>query len=155
HWDSELACRLQTVLSRWNNKRSTCRWRIAPRAGVREVRPSDALALRPRRREPAARRPTLRVTISQRRWPPPLRPPQWRVLGFPDQAGRAAQPLIAEPEHGHWLFAEVDGCELKGRFVGHTSFPLLRGTMGWHDRGGVAPVAPSFAAFIARPLQAP
>ena len=66
---------------------------FAPRAVVRDARPSDALALRPRQREPAARRPTLRATISQRRWPPPLRPPRWRVLDFQDQGGHAARTV--------------------------------------------------------------
>src|SRR5262249_54187401 len=39
------------------------------------------------------------------------------------------EPFIAETKHGHWLGAEVDGCELKGRFVGHGPFPLVRGPM--------------------------
>ena len=43
------------------------------------TRPTDALILRPRQREPAAQRPTLRATISQRRWPQLLRLPQWRI----------------------------------------------------------------------------
>jgi Alcohol dehydrogenase GroES-like domain len=65
----------------------------APCALVRDARPSDALALRPRQREPAAQRPTLRATISQRRWPRPPRPLQWRVLGFQDQAARAVRTV--------------------------------------------------------------
>src|SRR6201993_117269 len=51
---------------------------------------NDGLAYRPRQREPAAQRLTLRATISQRRWPRPLRPKQWRVLGFQD--GRCRIP---------------------------------------------------------------
>ena len=66
----------------------------------------------------------------------------------PEGADREArlQPFIAETEHGHWLGAEVDGCELKGRFVGHDPFPLVRGPMvGMIGRGGSA--APSFCCF--------
>jgi hypothetical protein len=115
----------------------------APRAVVRDARPSDAPALRPRQREPAARRPTLRETISQRRWPPPLRSLQWRVLGFQDQAGRAARTVHSQNGTRRRLSAELNGCELKGRFVGHGPFPLRVWPYGWHDRAGVAPAAPS------------
>src|SRR5215469_5220719 len=37
---------------------------VVPRAIVRDARPNDALVLRPRQHEPAARRPALRATIS-------------------------------------------------------------------------------------------
>src|SRR5690348_14474182 len=48
------------------------------------------------------------------------------------------EAFIAETKHGDWLGAEVDGCELKGRFVGHGPFPLMR-AFGWHDRAGLLP----------------
>src|SRR5262245_57037534 len=118
---------LGRVMAESSPRRDQLLRRRGPFGTVRDARPSDALALRPCQREPAARRPTLRATISQRRWPPPLRPPQWHVLGFQDQAECAARTVIAETKHGHWLGAEVHGCELKGRFVGHGPFPLVRG----------------------------
>jgi len=43
--------------------------------------------------------------------------------------GAQFEPFIAEPEHGHRLSAELDGCEFKGRFVGHHPFPFVRGPM--------------------------
>jgi len=43
--------------------------------------------------------------------------------------GAQLKPFIAETEHGHRLSAELDGCELKGRFVGHDPFPFVRGPM--------------------------
>src|SRR5215831_1642749 len=60
--------------------------------------------------------------------------------------GTQLEPFIAETEHGHWLVAELDGCELKDRFVGHGPFPLVRPS-GWHAIGSELPKAskPSFA----------
>src|SRR4029077_8000109 len=52
---------------------------------------NEGLVLSPRQREDAAQRQTLPATISQRRWPRPLRPKQWRVLGFQNQAVRAVR----------------------------------------------------------------
>src|SRR6516225_8145597 len=50
------------------------------------------------------------------------------------------EPFIAETEDGYRLSAELDGCEFKGRFVGHDPFPLVRGlTVGLIGR--VAPRA--------------
>jgi hypothetical protein len=126
--------------------------RDAPCGLVRDARPSDALALRPRQREPAAQRPTLRATISQRRWPRPLQPPRWHVPGFGTEPRAQFEPFIAETEHGHRLSAEFDGCQFKGRFVGHNPFPLVHGPMlgliGW---GGCA--GPHFAAVVGRSLR--
>src|SRR5215468_2197039 len=45
------------------------------------------------------------------------------------EPGAQLEPFIAETEHGHRLSAELDGCELKGRFVGHDPFPFVRGPM--------------------------
>ena len=66
------------------------------------------------------------------------------------EPGAQLEPFIAETEHGHWLGAEVDGCELKGRFVGHGPLPLVRGPKVGMIGGRSRP--PSFSAFIARPL---
>jgi hypothetical protein len=54
--------------------------------------------------------------------------------------GAQLEAFIAETEHGDWLGAEVDGCELKGRFVGHGPFPLVRGPLvGMIGQGAPAP----------------
>src|SRR6516225_3414875 len=60
------------------------------------------------------------------------------------------EPFIAETEHGHRLSTELDGCEFKGRFVGHDPFPLVRGpTVCLIGRGGSA--APSFCCLYWSP----
>jgi len=62
------------------------------------------------------------------------------------------EPFITETEHSHRLSTEFDGCEFKGRFVGHDPFPLVRGPMlGLIGRGACA--GRHFAAFIGRPLR--
>jgi hypothetical protein len=35
------------------------------------------------------------------------------------------EPFIAESEHGHRLRTELDGCQFKGRFVGHKSLASM------------------------------
>jgi hypothetical protein len=52
------------------------------------------------------------------------------------------EPFMAEMEHGHWLNAELDRCEFKGRFVGYDPLPFVPGPVfGLLGRGGSA--APS------------
>jgi hypothetical protein len=66
--------------------------------------------------------------------------------------GAQLEAFIAETEHSDWLGAEVDGCELNGRFVGHGPFPLMRGPLVGMIGQGCSRAPPSFAAFIVRPL---
>src|SRR6516165_10054355 len=61
------------------------------------------------------------------------------------------EPFIAETEHGHRLSTELDGCEFKGRFVGHGPFPFVRGPMISLIRQELRR-AVIFAAFIGRSL---
>jgi hypothetical protein len=37
------------------------------------------------------------------------------------------ESFITETEDGHWLSAELDGCEFKSRFVGHESLAKMAG----------------------------
>jgi len=106
------------------------------------ARPSGALALHPRQREPAARRPTLRATISQRRWQPPLRPPQWRVLGFQHQAG-AARTVHSQNGTRPRARRRIGRMRVQKCFVGHGLFPFVR-PYGWAPSCGTSgPPPPS------------
>jgi hypothetical protein len=127
--------------------RTSANGQDAPQAVVRDARPSDALALRPRQREPAVRRPTLRATISQRRWPRLLRPPQWRVLSFQDQAGRAARTVHSRNGTRPPAQRRIGPMRAQKSFHRAWFFSPRAWPYGWR------PAAPSFAAFIPRPLR--
>ena len=113
--------------------------RDGSRGGVRDGRVSDVLALRPHQREPAARRATLRVTISQKRWPPPLRPLQSRVLGFQDQAGRAARTVHSRNGTRPPARRRSGRIRAQRSFRPACSVSSRAWPYGWHDRAGWLP----------------
>jgi len=88
----------------------------------------------------------------KKRWPQPLRPPQWRVLGFQNQAERAVRTVHSRSGTRPLARRRSGRIRAQRSFRRAWSFSSLAWPHGWPGRAGVAPAAPSFAAFIARPL---
>jgi hypothetical protein len=121
----------------------------SPCALVRDTA-SDVLAPRPRQREPAAQMPTLRATMPQRRCPRPLRPPQLRVLGFQDQAGRAVRTVLSRNGTRPLARRRSGRMRAQSSFRRAWSFSSRAWPYGWHDRrAGSRPAV--IAAFYSPP----